>query len=191
MGLALTARFSNRLPFRMGRAYLSEQKSRFLRGLGNMTMCVLLTIPFDPGRSTPNLTYLFEQRKYTNPDVFEPFRFYEMRTQDSTADTGKESIKHQMITPDSDYVFFGAGSQAWYVLTNGSLILSLTIRGTRSPGRFFAVNEMKTLFAHILLNYDVKLDSDTSCNGPPQPLWNGIMMSPDPKARVMFRKRRN
>ena len=27
-----------------------------------------------------------------------------------------------------------------------------------SPGRFFAVNEVKALFAHIVANYDIKLE---------------------------------
>lgn len=55
-----------------------------------------------------------------------------------------------------------------------------------SPGRFFAVNEIKTMLAYVLLNYDVKMAND---GGPPSEVWFGTTVTPDPKAEVMFRKR--
>ena len=54
------------------------------------------------------------------------------------------------------------------------------------PGRFFAAAEMKTMMAHVLLTYDVKLEREGEL---PKPSWFGAIRIPDPKARVLFRQR--
>ena len=56
----------------------------------------------------------------------------------------------------------------------------------RSPGRFFAVNELKAILAHILLNYDVKMADG---GGRPENLWIGVSSLPNTEAEVLFRKR--
>ncbi|KAG6885315.1 hypothetical protein C0993_003292 [Termitomyces sp. T159_Od127] len=57
-----------------------------------------------------------------------------------------------------------------------------------SPGRFFAVNELKALLAYTLLNYDVAFEN----NGPrPANAVFNARISADPKAFVLFRKRRS
>ena len=55
-----------------------------------------------------------------------------------------------------------------------------------SPGRFFAVNEVKSLLAYTLLNYDV-----TSRDGkrPMNQTFQNINMT-DMKAEILFRRRR-
>lgn len=57
-----------------------------------------------------------------------------------------------------------------------------------SPGRFFAVNEVKAAVSHILLNYDIKLPGDATKVLPG--IWFAGSRSPDPKAQILFRKRR-
>ncbi|KAK7446290.1 hypothetical protein VKT23_014496 [Stygiomarasmius scandens] len=104
-----------------------------------------------------------DERHYENPDEFQPFRFSEMRGSEEGA-----SIKHQMITPNKDYFFFGTGRHA-------------------CPGRFFAVNELKTLVAHTLLTYDVKLENDRKVIPDPILFVNAVL--PNQNAKVMFRKR--
>ncbi|THU87417.1 cytochrome P450 [Dendrothele bispora CBS 962.96] len=104
-----------------------------------------------------------DERHYDDPDQFKPFRFSEMR------DSEGGSIKHQMITPNQDYFFFGTGRHA-------------------CPGRFFAVNELKTLVAHTLLTYDVKLEGDSKVIPDPVLFVNAVL--PNQEAKVMFRKRR-
>ena len=54
------------------------------------------------------------------------------------------------------------------------------------PGRFFAVNELKVMFAHILMNYDVKFEDGIR---PLNRYFDEIVM-PDTSAQVMFRKQR-
>ena len=56
----------------------------------------------------------------------------------------------------------------------------------RSPGRFFAANELKALLAYILLNYDIKLGGDGT--RPPN-LFYGTNVVPSVRAEVLFRKR--
>lgn len=58
----------------------------------------------------------------------------------------------------------------------------------RSPGRFFAVNEIKAMFAHILLNYDVQLENGSVDR--PVNRYFGQNITPNMKAKVMFRRRR-
>lgn len=56
-----------------------------------------------------------------------------------------------------------------------------------SPGRFFAVNELKALMAHVVMNYDVTFEDE---GVRPPNKWFGISVTPDPTARVLFRKLR-
>jgi hypothetical protein len=57
-----------------------------------------------------------------------------------------------------------------------------------SPGRFFAVNEIKAIFAHVLLEYDIQLENG-SMKRPENTVLKAIVV-PNTKANVMFRKRR-
>jgi hypothetical protein len=54
----------------------------------------------------------------------------------------------------------------------------------RSPGRFFAINEIKMIFAHMLITYDMQFDD---AHPPPQPWWLNPYAEP---VQLMFRKRR-
>lgn len=55
-----------------------------------------------------------------------------------------------------------------------------------SPGRFFAVNELKAMLAYVLLTYDVK----TVDGERPEQKWFAQQCVPNPTASVMFRKRK-
>jgi hypothetical protein len=54
-----------------------------------------------------------------------------------------------------------------------------------SPGRFFAVNEIKALFAYIVASYDIKFEDG---KGAPREFWIAGSRFPQ-KANVMFRTR--
>ncbi len=58
---------------------------------------------------------------------------------------------------------------------------------SHSPGRFFAVNELKAVFAYIILNYDVQLEGGSLER--PRNFGYEATIVPNPKAKVMFRKR--
>ncbi|TFK66492.1 cytochrome P450 [Pluteus cervinus] len=101
-----------------------------------------------------------DRNNYPNPEKFEGFRFADLRDSDS------ESLKHQAVSSGLDHITFGGGHHT-------------------CPGRFFAVTLMKTVLCHILLNYDVKL-----VEGSPPTTWSlGVLVMPDLKAHVLFRRR--
>jgi hypothetical protein len=52
-----------------------------------------------------------------------------------------------------------------------------------SPGRFFAANELKSMMAHLVMTYDVKMAK------LPAPMRYASMVSPDRTAKIFFRKR--
>ncbi|KAK7460913.1 hypothetical protein VKT23_008841 [Stygiomarasmius scandens] len=119
-------------------------------------------VPAGSRISVPSFALHHDDRYYEDPHEFRPFRFSDMRANEG------ESIKHQMITPNPEYFFFGTGRHS-------------------CPGRFFAVNELKTLVAHTLLTYDVKLEGDRK--EVPKPFWFSRTIMPNRTAKVMFRKR--
>ncbi|KAK0460648.1 cytochrome P450 [Desarmillaria tabescens] len=99
-----------------------------------------------------------DEENYEDPLEFKPWRFSEKRKQEG------ENIRHHMATPSLDFVFFGHGRPA-------------------CPGRFFAVNELKALMSHVLLNFDVKIDKF------PTPAWFYDNQMPNQSSKVLFRKR--
>ncbi|KAK0448919.1 cytochrome P450 [Desarmillaria tabescens] len=99
-----------------------------------------------------------DEGKYEDPLEFKPWRFYDMRKEEG------ESNRHQMISLDLDYVLFGNGRPA-------------------CPGRFFAVNELKTLMSYVLVNFDVKMDK------VPEAGWFLSDRYLNPDSKVLFRKR--
>lgn len=55
-----------------------------------------------------------------------------------------------------------------------------------SPGRLFAVTALKTVLAHLIINYDIKMKDDGGV--PPRGVFAGVV-TPNVTAKVMFRKR--
>ncbi|KAK7457266.1 hypothetical protein VKT23_010565, partial [Stygiomarasmius scandens] len=100
---------------------------------------------------------------YPNGNEFNPYRFYEMRSQEG------EGTKHQLVTPNPEWFLFGQGRHA-------------------CPGRFFASAELKALMAHVLLNYDVKLPNDSREVPPLFKFLNNV--GPNQTAKALFRKRK-
>ncbi|KAG5653878.1 hypothetical protein H0H81_009700 [Sphagnurus paluster] len=113
--------------------------------------------------AVPNYAIHHDEENYTNPNTFDGFRFSRMRENEEGGAT-----KHQAATLGLDYIAFGNGRHA-------------------CPGRFFAVNQLKALFAHVLLHYDVMLKE--GCERPADK-WFSHKSTPDPAGVVMFRKRR-
>jgi len=106
-----------------------------------------------------------DEMSFPDARTFKGFRFAELRE----GDGGLDAIKHQMVFISPDQVGFGYGRHA-------------------CPGRFFAVNEIKAMFAHILLNYDVQLENGSMDR--PANRHFAQTMTPSVTAKVMFRKRR-
>ena len=56
-----------------------------------------------------------DEKFYENANVFHPFRFAEMREEDSGA-------KHQFTSTSIEYLPFGHGRHAWYVILISSSV---------------------------------------------------------------------
>ncbi|KAL0573797.1 hypothetical protein V5O48_008150 [Marasmius crinis-equi] len=155
---------------RMLDSFLKESQRVSSSGAISVNRLTLKEFVFSNGTVLPAGTVIgtspsalhFDESTYSNPFEFDGLRSYHEREKEG------ESIKHQMVTPGSNYVAFGVGKHA-------------------CPGRFFAVNEIKALFSHAILNYDVKLDEKDE---PTKMMETAGRIESDSKTQVMFRKRR-
>jgi len=100
---------------------------------------------------------------YANADIFDPFRSADMRISEG------EDIKHQIAATNPSFLVFGHGKHA-------------------CPGRFFAANELKAMVAHLVLNYDVKLENE---GVRPSDIWFMSNCIPNRTAEVLFRRRQD
>ncbi|KAF9244148.1 cytochrome P450 [Melanogaster broomeanus] len=98
---------------------------------------------------------------YENAHRFDPFRFANMHGED------EEGANQQFVSLTPEYLPFGLGRHA-------------------CPGRFFAAVQLKTMLAHVVLSYDIKLENGAA---QPQSVQIGIAIAADSSAKVMFRKR--
>lgn len=132
------------------------------KALKDFTFSNGMTVPAGCTLAIPFYVINNDPENYSDPKAFDGFRFERMRKQEG------ENLKHQIVTLDLEYILFGHGRHA-------------------CPGRFFVATELKVMLAHVLLNYDVKMP-----NGRGRPAnWEiGNTSVPDPRAEVMFRKRR-
>lgn len=55
-----------------------------------------------------------------------------------------------------------------------------------SPGRFFVASELKAFLAHLVMNYDIKMEKEGQV---PPVRWFGTRLFVSRKAEVMFRER--
>ncbi|KAI6159221.1 cytochrome P450 [Pisolithus thermaeus] len=113
--------------------------------------------------SLPTHAIHHDQGIYEHPDAFDPLRF--VRLEDTRQ--GPEP-RFQLVAVSRDSLTFGFGKSA-------------------CPGRFFAAVIMKSMLAHVVVEYDVKLDGDRS---PRQKrMIFGAHLGPHPAIRIAFRKR--
>ena len=120
-----------------------------------------------------------DEKVYENAHSFEPFRFAEMQKED------RAGGKYLLVSTAVEYQPFGHGKHAWYGVSV-FLCRRLEIRLLDSPGRFFAGSVMKSMLAHIVTTYDIKLED--AAIRPPS-LRFGTAITPDPRAKVLFRRR--
>ena len=103
----------------------------------------------------------FNDEVYEDPLRFDGFRFSKMRE--------GSAKKVGMVSSSRDHLVFGHGRHV-------------------CPGRYFAACELKLLLAHVVTNYDVKLEVE---GVRPPDMWVVTTCVPNPKANVLFRKRVN
>ncbi|KAI0033118.1 cytochrome P450 [Vararia minispora EC-137] len=106
-----------------------------------------------------------DEELYEDPEVFKPWRF-------AGADAEAEAVRSEskrlpLVMTSSEALTFGIGRHA-------------------CPGRFFAASEVKTMLAHVVLNYDIRFADG---NGYPPNMYIGTACVPA-KVDLLFRKRR-
>jgi hypothetical protein len=102
-----------------------------------------------------------DEKIYPNALNFDPFRFVKLQEQE----TGGR--RFDMVTTSVDSLTFSHGKHA-------------------CPGRYFATCELKLMLAHIIMNYDVKLEDD---GVRPKDMWFMTTCVPNMNAKVLFRRR--
>lgn len=150
-----------------------------------MNRRVVKDFTFSDGTVVPTGTHLCanawgvhrDDAYYPNADEFNGFRFFEESGVDQPL----------MATPSLDYMAFGHGRPAWYVMPDSIVFSHEAEVGVliASPGRFFAVAELKMILAHILLRYNFKLET----GGIPQVKWLESKVIPDTSVKILFKKR--
>ncbi|GLB35207.1 putative cytochrome p450 [Lyophyllum shimeji] len=122
-----------------------------------------IAVPGDTMVSVINLAVHLDPNIYPDPQKFDAFRFYRMRT------AGDQDVKYDLATIDSNnYLLFGLGRHA-------------------CAGRFFAAAVLKLVIATILLKYDVTLPEGVG-KRPKNKVFSGVIVPAD-RARVKFTKR--
>ncbi|KAM5431557.1 hypothetical protein McanMca71_004792 [Microsporum canis] len=116
-------------------------------------------LPRGTAVGVPNWGVTRDDRLWTNPETFDGFRFARLR------DEAGAEHRHQFATAGPDSLSFGYGPQA-------------------CPGRFFASNEIKVLLAHLLLNYDFRMEGNR-----PQNIIHELTVMPNRGVNVLFKKR--
>jgi cytochrome P450 len=100
---------------------------------------------------------------FPDPYTFQPWRYAERQA------TGEGEARNALTTASSDFLFWGGGSHV-------------------CAGRYFAAQEMKTMLAVIVTQYDVKFEGLDEGQRP-KDNWFAFSCIPDMKARVLFRRR--
>ncbi|KAJ7361121.1 cytochrome P450 [Mycena albidolilacea] len=104
----------------------------------------------------------FDASVYPEPEKFDCFRFSKLRN------TEEGVVKHGFTTVEKNFVPFGLGRHA-------------------CPGRFLASMELKTMLAHMLLNYDLSLPDGVKTVPKPMKLSGFVM--PNPSACIVLAPR--
>ncbi|OIW30139.1 cytochrome P450 [Coniochaeta ligniaria NRRL 30616] len=114
--------------------------------------------------SVPNYSVLHDKNVYgEDADQFKPFRFAEQRADESVGYV--ERARKAFPTTSKDFLAFGHGRNA-------------------CPGRFFATNEIKLLFAYRVMNYDFKMETER-----PRSTFVGLVRVAPLKKTIWIRRR--
>jgi len=139
-------------------------------GLVNMIRKAMKDLTFPDGTVIPKGAFVavatypmhFDNEVYENAEVFDPWRFANMRTEDS------DGAKHLFPVTSPNYLVFGHGRHA-------------------CPARFFVASMLNTMLAHFVISYDIKLEQNATQR--PRNVKIGETITANPTARIMIRRR--
>ncbi|KAJ7893708.1 cytochrome P450 [Mycena olivaceomarginata] len=99
------------------------------------------TIPYGSFLTVPGNNVNSDPAVYPSPEIFDGFRFSRMREEHARFRPSQETQCQHMVTTGPNHVVYGHGRHA-------------------CPGRFFAATQLKTALPHVLINYDIKAETD-------------------------------
>jgi len=155
-------------------SFLKESQRLSVLGSTVMPRRAVKDYTFSDGTFIPRGTFLSvpstpmhrDNEYYEDARTFKPWRFFDV-ARASSSDGESQNTNHRMETTSNEYLPFAHGKHA-------------------CPGRFLAAMVMKTLLAHIVLHYDVELETPGEI---PPPMWFGTVLVPNRTGNVLFRKR--
>ncbi|KAF7345575.1 hypothetical protein MVEN_01576200 [Mycena venus] len=150
-------------PVSMGRKVVAKDGFTFSDGM---------TLPHGATVMVPSGAMQLDEDIYPQAEVFDGFRFSRMREalpRDDAAGEGEgpSLFNRHMVSTAPDHLVFGHGRHA-------------------CPGRFFAATELKAMLAHILINYDIK--AETEGVRPPDTILV-LYKTPSRTGKIWIRKR--
>ncbi|KAK7953824.1 Cytochrome P450 monooxygenase ATR2 [Apiospora saccharicola] len=121
---------------------------------------IFIETPLGPVNNDPKL--------YPEPDVFDPYRFHDLRNATKPDPINyKTREQYQFVTVTKENMAFGYGKHA-------------------CPGRFFAANEIKLIMIHILLRYNLRMpDGATERYSR---FAHGATEAPNPTNEIEFKR---
>jgi len=125
-----------------------------------------VVIPYGSFLCTSGRLVHHDSANYDDAEVFNGFRFSRVREEQDPS-TNEGIFKRHMVSTGPDHLPFGHGKHA-------------------CPGRFFATTELKAMFAHLLVSYDIKAENE---GVRPADYTFGALRMPSPTARILVRRR--
>lgn len=128
------------------------------------------TVPAGVDLAIPAIVPLRDSETYVNPELFDPYRFAQLRSGQAKDLLGYDNKEvYQFISVAKENLGFGYGKRA-------------------CPGRFFAANEIKMICAQVLMNYDIKMPD--GCRDRYENIFKGWSIAPDPAKIIMIKEAR-
>ncbi|KAJ4498835.1 cytochrome P450 [Lentinula lateritia] len=150
-------------------SFIKESLRLRAGGKASMPRKVLKDFTFSNGTTVfagstiiaPGYAIHHDARHYSNPADFDGFRFARLREEQD------DPVRYQMVSVNPTFMMFGNGRHA-------------------CPGRFLVSALLKTMLAHVLMTYDIKLEH----NGRrPTDKWYTFSPAPNQTAGLLFRRR--
>jgi hypothetical protein len=119
-----------------------------------------------------------DETAFPEADALDPFRFE--RPPSNTA------ARKQFTTTDVSYLPFGHGEPQFLRFHCHARAHARRKGKHACPGRFFAGQEIKAMFVHVLTKYEIRTEVE---GVRPKDIFMGSTAVPDSKAEILFRQR--
>lgn len=153
------------------RSFLSVGMVRKVVAKSGVTTPDGLHLPHGVDIAVPAYGVHNDEKKYTNPAVYDALRFAKQKDFIDAAEHSRDDdyitkANLSMVSTSADFLSFGHGRHA-------------------CPGRFFAANELKLLLAYVVLNYDIE-----PLAVRPMGTWIAATALPPMRATIKVRRRK-